>query len=128
MYVLLAVSLVSLIPVFVSGKDGLDFVLIWSYILLGLGVCLAVGMSIVNIGKNPAGAKRSLIGLGALAVVLLIAYLMANSDPVMYGGGKKQYDNTFGLIATDMGLYTAYFALAACIIVIVAGEIRNSLK
>lgn len=128
MYALLAVSLVSMIPVFLYGENGLDFALIWTYILLGLGVLSAVGMSIVNIGKNPGGAKRALIGLAAMAVVLLIAYFMSSSEPVVYAGGKKEYANSFGLVATDMGLYTAYFAMAAGLIIVIAGEIRNSLK
>lgn len=128
MYVLLAVSVLSIVPVFMYGDNGLDFALIWAYILLGIGVLSAIVMALINIGKNPGGAKRALYGLGAMAVVLIIAYFLSSSDPVVYSGGKKEFTDTLGLVATDMGLYTAYIALIGAFIAVIAGEIRNSLK
>lgn len=128
MYVLLAVSVVSLVPIFMYGDDGLDFALIWAYILLGIGVLSAIVMSFINIGKNPGGAKRSLIGLGVLAAVLIISYFLSNTTPVVYSGGKKEYTDVFGLLVTDMGLYTAYFALIGALIAVIVGEVRNSIK
>lgn len=128
LYVLLAISVLSIVPTLIYGADGVDYMLYWAYILLGVGVLAAVVMSVVNMGKNSGGSKMALIGLGVVAVALVISYFMSSGDPISISGGKDTYDDKFGLIATDMGLYTTYFALIAAIVIVVVGEIRNSFK
>lgn len=128
MYVLLALGILSVIPALLYGADGVDFMLYYTYILLGIAVLAAVVMSVVNMGKNPGGGKTSLIGLGVVVVVLAASYFLANTNPIPLKGGKELYDDTFGLIVTDMGLYTTYFALGAAVVVALWGAVRNSLK
>ena len=143
MYVILAVSVVALaLLLILSGSDGhygkisgditgfngLDILLWWSYILLAVGVFAAVIMSIVNVGKNPGGAKQGLVGLIVLAVVIGIAFLLSKTDHVAIAGGKEQYTNKGGLILADVGLYTAYFVLIAAVAVVIWGGIKNSFK
>ena len=128
LYVLLAISLLSVIPAFIYGADGVDYMLYWTYILLGIGVLAAIVMSAINLGKNPGGGKTALVGLAVVAVVLVVSYFLSSTDPIPISGGKELYEDKFGLILSDMGLYTTYFALAAGIIVVIAGEIRNSFK
>lgn len=129
LYVLLAISVLSVIPAFIYGEDGIDYMLWWTYILLAVGVLSAIVMSIVNVGKNPGGAKTSLYGLAVVAVVLVVSYFLSDSTtPVPLSGGKKMYTDAFGLTLTDMGLYTTYFALIAAIVAVLIGEVRNSFK
>ncbi len=128
LYVLLGLGILSIIPVFIFGDDAVDYMLYYTYILLGIAILSAVVMSVVNMGKNPGGGKVALIGLAGVAVILVISYFLSSSDPIMVSGGKEEYTDKFGLIATDMGLYTAYFALGAAIVVALYGAIRNSLK
>ena len=55
----------------------------WLTFLLLLGSTgAAVVFSVINLVKHPALLKRSLIGLTAMAVILLIAYLMAQDNAV----------------------------------------------
>ena len=128
LYVLLAISVLSIIPAFIYGEDGLDFMLYWTYILLAIGVLAAIVMSVINLGKNPGGSKTALYGVIAVVVVLAVSYFLSSTEPVSISGGKDLYTDTFGLRLTDMGLYTTYFALIAAIVVVIAGEIRNSFK
>lgn len=108
--------------------NGLDLLLWWAYALLVFGILAAVVMSIINVGKNPGSAKRGLFGLVILAVVLIVAYLLSSDAPVAIGGGKIQFTDKVGLTVADMGLYTAYFALAAAFGVAIYGGIKNSFK
>jgi TRAP-type C4-dicarboxylate transport system permease small subunit len=143
MYVILAVSVVSMVLLFVMrgsdgafGRDsgnfaefnGLDIMLWWAYILLVFGILAAIVMSIVNAGKNPSGDKMALYGVIVLAVVLVASYLLSSNDPVPVSGGKSLYTNNFGLRVTDMGLYTAYFAMIAAVGAVIWGGIKNSFK
>lgn len=143
MYVILAVSVVALASLFImrtadgawGGKagnfaafSGLDILLWWSYILLVVGILTTVVMTIVNMGKNPGGSKQSLYGLIVLVVVLVVAYLMSSTEPVAIAGGKTLYTDKGGLRLTDMGIYTAYFALIAAVGAVIWGGVKNTLK
>lgn len=128
LYVLLALGILSVIPAFIYGADGVDFMLYYTYALLAIAILAAVVMSVINMGKNPGGGKAALVGLAVVVVVLAASYFLAGSDPIAVSGGKEVYDSKFGLIVTDMGLYTTYFALGAAILVALWGAIRSSVK
>ncbi len=143
MYVILAVSVVALALLFImrgsdghygdisgnyAGFNGLDILLWWAYILLIFGVLAAVIMSIVNAGKNPGGSKMALYGVIVLVVVLVVSYLLSSTTPIPVKGGKEFYTNNFGLRVTDMGLYTAYFAMIVAVGAVIWGGIKNSFK
>jgi len=127
MYALLLLGLISMLPAILYGENAVDTMLIYTYCLLGLGVLIAVGMSIINIGKNPGGATKALIGIGIIAVVLVISYFLSSTEPMMLAQGKL-YDNEFGLILSDMGIYTTYFMMAAALFVAFMTAIKSSIK
>lgn len=128
LYVLLGLGVLSVIPTFIYGADGVDYMLYYTYVLLGIAILSAVVMSVVNIGKNPSGGKMALVGIAVVVAVLIVSYFLSSSDPIPVKGGKEFYEDTFGLMVTDMGLYTTYFALGAAIVVTFVGAIRNSFK
>jgi hypothetical protein len=144
MYVILAVSIVSTVLLFVMrgsdgafGRDtgdfaefnGLDIMLWWAYILLVVGVLAAIVMSIVNIGKHSSeGNKMGLWGVIVLVAVLVVSYFLSSTEPVAISGGKDSYSDKLGLLVTDMGIYTAYFAMIAAVGVVIWGGIKNSFK
>lgn len=128
LYVLLGLGLLSTIPTFLYGADGVDYMLYYTYILLGIAILSALVMSVVNIGKNPSGGKMALVGIGVVVLLLIISYFLSKTDPIPISGGREMYENKFGLIVTDMGLYTTYFALGVALVVTVLGAIRNSFK
>lgn len=127
MYVLLLLGVASMIPTMIYGKNAVDTMLYYTYGILALGVLIALGMSIINIGKNPGGATKALIGIGIIAVVLVISYFLSSTEPMMLAQNKL-YDNEFGLTLSDMGIYTTYFMLAAALFVAIMSAIRSSIK
>lgn len=129
LYVLLAVSVVMLVLVFVLPEDqGVGLILTWTAVLLGLAILAAVIFPLINLAQNPKGALRSLVGLGVVVIVVGISFALSSNDPIMLPGGTDIYDDAFGLRVTDAGLFTAYIALGAAILVTIFGEIRNSFK
>ena len=56
-----------------------DTFLIWAYILTALTVGLTVVFPVIQMITNPKNAKKGLLGVVALLVVLVIAYVMSPS-------------------------------------------------
>lgn len=57
------------------------------FVLIATGI-IAVVFSLINLLKHPHVLKRSLIGVGALAVLLIIAYLISNDAAVTDSVGR----------------------------------------
>lgn len=55
----------------------------YSLILLGLTALVAVLASIWSLLKNPAALKKALLGVVALAVLLVISYILASDGQVV---------------------------------------------
>ena len=124
-YVLMAISILTFVLYF-AGAGDVDLMLKWMYVMLGLAVAAVILLPTYTLSQNPKGAMRSLVGLAIVAVVVGIAFALSSDAPVTTA--SNVYDNPVGLRITDAGLYTTYFALAAAIVVIVVGEIRNVFK
>lgn len=107
-------------------NNGVGIILTWAYILLGIAILTAVLMPLINIIQNPKNAVRSLIGLGAIAVVLIIAYVMSSDAPIQLSGSITA--SPAELKWTDTGLYVTYILLGAAIASIVIGEIYSWVK
>jgi len=60
-----------------------------TFLLLIVSAGSAIGFSIINLVKHPTLLKRSLMGLGAMAVILLIAYLMSSGGVVNNMKGEE---------------------------------------
>ncbi len=74
------------------------FISFANFMLIATGV-IAVGFSIVNLVKHPQVLKRSLIGVGALAALLVVAYLMASDAEVTDSVGRVLKDGEAGSIS-----------------------------
>ncbi|MGB1284633.1 MAG: hypothetical protein ACPG44_09245 [Polaribacter sp.] len=73
----------------VDVQNGLVSPLIsFSYWLLIVAVVIAVALSLWTIIKNPENLKKMLMSLVILAVLLFIAYFMADSEVVYNAAGK----------------------------------------
>ncbi|MFI3331246.1 MAG: hypothetical protein R3Y38_05530 [Rikenellaceae bacterium] len=125
-YLFLAISVI-VVAVFFAGFADVDAMLFWAYILLGLTVAVVVIAPIVNLISNPKGAVGSLIGVAIVALVFGVAYALASDAPVVNSAGGF-FENPTELKLSDMGLYATYFVLASTILVVIGGEIRNTLK
>ena len=56
--------------------------IIWSYILLGATAGITIIFSLFNMIKNPKGAKKSLLGIAGAAVIVLLAYYLADDSEI----------------------------------------------
>lgn len=126
-YVLLAICAVTLVIVMTRGENGVDLMLNWAYILLGIAIAASVLFPMFNLAQNPKGAMRTLLGLGLVVIIVGVSYAMSSVEPVANPAGGF-FDKPSELKLTDTGLYTTYAALAGAIVLAVLGEIRNSFK
>jgi len=66
-------------------KAGLVDPMAWAaYIILGLTLLFVVVFVLKNLFTNTAGLKNTLIGVGAFAAVLIIAYVVSGGDATQY--------------------------------------------
>lgn len=79
LYVLLGVSALLGILFYVGSIDS-NLIIYWCYALLFIGAAAAIVLPLINLGKNPKGAKTAVIGLVALFVVFLVAYMLAGDE------------------------------------------------
>jgi len=79
--------------------------LYWTYLLIVIAAVLAVVFPVIFMIQNPKGIKKTLVGIGAMVLLFLIAYLIA-SDEVLPKYEKYGVDSStskqvgMGLIAT----------------------------
>lgn len=127
-YLLIAVSVASVLLMSVMGEfQAVGIMLTWAYILFAAALLTAVVLSLVNIVRNPRKAWRSMVGLSAIAVLTAACYLFSSSEPVTNSAGGV-FAKVVELKLTDTGLYLAYIALGATILVVIFTEIRRSIK
>ena len=132
-YALLIVSTVLVIIGTVTFSDvaevhsGLDTMLIWGLVMVVLAVVAVILMPLLGVAQNPKSAKRALVGLGALVVVVLVSYALATDEPIKLASGKVM-DDSFDLIFSDTALWALYITFAGVIISILATEFYKVFK
>jgi len=108
-----------------GGEDGLFEPMAWiGYIILGLTILFVLVFVLKNLFTNTAGLKNTLIGVGAFAAVLIIAYVVS-------GGDLMKYDLQDG-VATDgqshmvgAGLVAFYILLAVAAITMIFSGVKK---
>ena len=126
-FILLILGVVALIPMFVVDINSVDMILGYTYVLFAIAVLAAVVMTAVNFGKSNNNSKIGIVVFGLLIVATVIAYFAASTDPVALADGTVE-DSLFALKLTDTLLYVTYAAFAAVVVLLIGGEIRNSIK
>jgi len=115
LYAVMGISVLLLILFYLTDEQPTDeqspreiiqgLLIFWTYLLIAIAAVLAVVFPIIFMIRNPKGTKKTLIGVGALVLVFLIAYLIA-SDEVLPKFEKYGVDSSLskqvgmGLIAT----------------------------
>lgn len=100
-----------------------NYGIIICYILLAVATVAAVVFPIIQFAQNPKNAKGALIGVGALIVVIAIAYVLASdnnpSNMEISASAAKQ---------VGTGLYAFYFLSAVAIVAVVYSEVAKLFK
>ena len=112
-----------------SGKDAaVNTLLIWAYVMLAIALIavLCVGLYI-SATTDPKSLVRIGIGLGAAAVLCLVAYFVASGAPAIGFTGTKP-PTASELKLTDTVLNLTYFLGAGAVCAIIVGEIISLLR
>ena len=140
-WVLLAVSAVLIISLMVNISDvetdptmgsWINTNLIWAYILLAIGAGSAILSAILHTLTDSSSLKQSLISLGFMVVVAVVAYLLSSDVmPTFYGVEKYIADGTLTprvnkLIGT--GLYATYILLFIAILGMAVSSVSRLFK
>jgi ABC-type enterochelin transport system permease subunit len=96
-----------------------------SYILLLVAIVAAVGGAIFQAIQNPSKIKGSLIGLGALAAILIISYVMADGTVQTY---YKVGTSETASKLSGAGLYALYILFVLAVLSIAYSSVSRLLK
>ena len=95
-----------------------------TYALIGICIISILGFSIVNIAKNPGGAKSALFGIVGLIVVFVLTYVMSDgSDATTIFADDGITETTSKRVG--MGLGTFYVLTAVAILSILYVEVSR---
>ena len=106
--------------------DSIDIGIYLSYIFLGVALLAAVVLPLVKALKHPAGLVKSLVGVGGLVVLFIVAYSLSGSDVSAKAIAMGVDESGSKMIGA--GLILFYFVLVAATVGIVFSEISKALK
>jgi len=106
----------------------LNTFLFWTYILAGIAIVFAIGFPAFSIILNPKSGLKALISIGALVLVMFVAYQLGD-DKVLDIAGYTGADNVASTLKmTDMILYSVYGMTVVAVLAILYGEISKLFK
>ena len=144
MIVIFAISALIILIYYAGGKNTIELaaggrietypkftnvLIIWAYILTGIAVGFTVIFPIIQIISNPKNAKKGLMGIAALAVIILIAYIFASGEVL---GIKNlelvKYDVPSTLKYAGMMLNSIYILAFIAIVSMLYSEVSKVFK
>jgi hypothetical protein len=99
----------------------------WAIVLLLVGAVLAVLFPLVHFILNPKNIAKVLISLGALAVVFVAAYLLADTTPIVTATSalEPNFSNPAVLRLADTGIIATYILLGTAILALLFTGVRG---
>lgn len=98
----------------------IDVGLFSAYILFGLCAIASIVLPLIKALDDPDSLKKSLLGIGVLAVIIIISYVLADGTP--YGGASASASKWVGT-----GIYTFYILSIAAIGAIIYSEVKKAI-
>jgi hypothetical protein len=109
-----------------------DVLLYFTYFLFGLAVAVTLAAFLFQFGASvkdsPVTALKSLVGVIAIAVVLVVSWALSSGEPLALPGYDGTENVPFWLQLTDMFLFTIYFLLGATVLLIIGSSVKNRLS
>lgn len=102
--------------------------IIWAYILIFATTGAAVIFPLVNFIAHPKEAKKGLLALLAMTIVVLVAYSLADSTLLDLPGYTGTDNNPATLRFADTIIYTMYFLGIGAIVSIFVTELIRKLR
>jgi len=99
----------------------------WAIVLLLVGAVLAVLFPLVHFILNPKNIAKVLISLGALAVVFVAAYLLADTTPIVTATSalEPNFSNPAVLRLADTGIIATYILLGTALLALLFTGVRG---
>lgn len=100
-----------------------DAILYWNYVLFVLGVIAMLVGALYKFGStfidSPKAALKSLVGLIALILVLVVTWAIGDATPLVIPGYEGTENVPFWLKLTDMFIYTLYIEVGVMILLMI---------
>lgn len=133
--VLLAVSALVTLLFYAGGEEiagqptYTNIFILWSYVLTGLAVGFAVIFPVIQMISNPKNAKKGLLGIAVLAVLVLVAYAMSSSELLgITNPDLAKYDVPSTLKYSGTMLNTTYILAGLAILSMIWTEVAKIFK
>lgn len=97
-------------------------------IFLTVAAIVAILVALSKFAIAPAQSMKSLLGIGLLVVVIVIAYTMADDTPIKLAGQEKLFSNSMELKLADVCLYSSWFLLIITIVAILYANVMKLVK
>lgn len=103
--------------------------ILWAYALTGLAVGFTIIFPVIQMISNPKNAKKSLLGVLALAAVVVVSYALASGELLgIIDPELIHYDVPSTLKYAGMMLNSIYVLAALAIITMVYSEVSKIFK
>ena len=106
--------------------DLIDIGIYLTYIFLAIALVAAVVLPLIHAIKHPAALVKSLVGVGGLVVLFIIAYSVSGTERSTIATAMGVEEGGLKLIGAGLTLF--YFLLVISIVGIIASEINKALK
>ena len=132
MIITLVLALIGAVLYYLS-SDGADVAMGnyvgYAFLLLLVAAGLSIIFSLLNMVKKPALLKKALLSLGVMAIVLAIAYFLADGNAV-YDASGKVFEGSEGGISRWVGTFINYslILLAVGAVLFLFDMIKNLVK
>jgi len=99
----------------------------WAIVLLLVGAVLAVLFPLVHFILNPKNIAKVLVSLGALAVVFVAAYLLADTTPIVTATSalEPNFSDPAVLRLADTGIIATYILLGTALLALLFTGVRG---
>ena len=133
--VIFILAIVGMVMVATAGEDSspemasaANFVVTLAIGLLIVAAVLAIVVSLFSLLKNPAGLKKTLLGLTIFGVLFVVSYFVAQDNVVTSAIGEKILDAGSTSKWSGTGLIFSYILLAIGGVFFVVDLLRGLIK
>ncbi|MBS9768483.1 MAG: hypothetical protein KGV44_13230 [Flavobacteriaceae bacterium] len=99
----------------------------WASVLFTIAVVVAIFLGIWGFIQAPKQSVKSLFGIVALGVILLVCYFSADTTPIMLSNGKM-FNDELGLILADVCIYSSAILFVLTLVSIALGWVMKLVK
>mgnify|MGYP001096593301 CR=1 FL=1 len=133
--VLLAISTVLTVLLYAGGENMsgdpsyTNIFILWAYVLTGIAVGCSVIFPIIQMISNPKNAKKGLLGIAVLVIVVAISYGLSSSEVLgITNPDLVQFDVPSTLKYAGTMINSIYVLAALAILSIIYSEVAKALK